>query len=102
MQITDPGYRILDLAGKVVEQKAGERSDVVPMGHFLHCIRSGDKPFAEIEDAQKSVLLCHLGNISYRVGRTIHCDPATGKIAGDAEAMKFWGREYRRGWEPKV
>jgi predicted dehydrogenase len=102
LQITDPGYKILDRAGKVVEQKPGQFSDVLPMGHFLHCIRSGDKPYTEIEDAQKSTLLCHLGNISYRVGRTIHFDPASRKIVGDAEAMKLWGREYRRGWEPKV
>jgi predicted dehydrogenase len=102
LQITDPGYKVLDPAGKVVEQKPGEFSDVVPMGHFLHCIRSGEMPYAEIEDAQKSTLLCHLGNISYRVGRTIHFDPSSRKIVGDAEAEKFWGREYRRGWEPKV
>jgi predicted dehydrogenase len=102
LQIIDPGYKVLDPAGKVVEEKRGEYSDVIPMGHFLHCIKSGDKPYAEIEDAQRSTLLCHLGNISYRVGRTIHFDPASRKIAGDAEAEKFWGREYRRGWEPKV
>ncbi len=102
LQITDPGYKVLDRTGKVVEQDPGQFSDVIPMAHFLHCIRSGETPYAEIEDAQKSTLLCHLGNISYRVGRTIHFDPASRRIVGDAEAMKLWGREYRRGWEPKV
>jgi predicted dehydrogenase len=102
LQITDPGYRILDPAGKVVSREAGAFSDVVHMADFLKCVRSGGRPNSEIEDTQKSTLLCHLGNISYRVGRTVHFDSGTRKIVGDPQAAKLWGREYRRGWEPKV
>src|SRR5262249_35052387 len=102
LHITDPGYKILDTNGKVAEQKPGEAGDVGHIADFLRCVRSGEKPHSEIEEGQKSALLCHLGNISYRTGRSIHFDPATRKIVGDPEAAKLWGREYRRGWEPKV
>jgi predicted dehydrogenase len=102
LHITDPGYKVLDPAGKVAEQQAGAFSDVVHFADFLHAIRGGGRPNSEIEDAQKSTLLCHLGNISYRTGRAIHFDPASRKIVGDAEAQKLWSREYRKGWEPKV
>jgi predicted dehydrogenase len=102
LHITDPGYKILDRDGKVAEQQPGQFSDVVHIADFLKCVRSGSRPNSDIEEAQKSTLLCHLGNISYRLGRTLHFDPAKRKIVGDAEALKFWGREYRRGWEPKV
>jgi predicted dehydrogenase len=102
LHITDPGYKIFDAAGKVAEQKAGEGGDVGHIANFLSCVRTGERPNAEIEDAQKSTLLCHLGNIAYRTGHTIHFDPATRKIVDDPEATKLWGREYRRGWEPKV
>jgi predicted dehydrogenase len=102
LHITDPGYKIFDAAGKVVQEKAGEGGDLGHMAHFLHCVRTGERPHSEIEDAQRSTLLCHLGNIAYRTGRTVHFDPESRKIVGDPEADKLWGREYRKGWEPKV
>jgi hypothetical protein len=32
----------------------------------------------------------------------VNCDPATRQLVGNRAAKKLWGREYRRGWEPKV
>jgi len=64
-----------------------------------------DKPLslnAEIAEGHKSTLLCHLGNIAQRTGRTLTCDASNGHIAGDDQAMKLWQREYEPGWEPKV
>ena len=72
------------------------------MGNCLDAIRGNAKPNSEIAVGQTSTLLCHLGNIAYRTGHTIHFDPASRRIAGDKEADKLWAREYRQGWEPKV
>ena len=98
------GYKVFDRNDKVVqEQKPGYRDDD-HVQNFLTAIRE-QKPLslnAEILEGHKSTLLCHLGNIAHRTGRTLHCDPATGKITNDPEAMKLWGREYAAGWEPKV
>jgi hypothetical protein len=37
----------------------------------------------------------HLGNIAYRLGRTLTFDPATLRFSGDAEANAMLTREYR-------
>jgi hypothetical protein len=34
--------------------------------------------------------------------RELHLDPKDGRIQGDPEAMKMWGREYEKGWAPHV
>ncbi|MFH1300732.1 MAG: gfo/Idh/MocA family oxidoreductase, partial [Planctomycetota bacterium] len=57
---------------------------------------------AEIEIGHKSTLLCHVGNIAHRTGRTLTCDPTNGHIQNDQAAMALWTREYEPGWEPKV
>jgi hypothetical protein len=53
-------------------------------------------------EGYKSVDLLHLGNISWRVKRELHCDPDNGYILHDHEAMGLWRRQYEPGWEPMV
>ncbi len=57
---------------------------------------------APIDEGHKSTLLCHLGNIAQRTGRTLQCDPTNGHILDDEEAMQLWGRSYEPGWEVTV
>jgi len=100
--IDGSGYRILDLKNKEVARGTGSGSDALHVANFLDCIRRGGRPNADIEEGHKSTLLCHLGNIAYRVRRVLHTSEKDGKILHDDEAMQFWSREYRPGWEPKV
>jgi predicted dehydrogenase len=91
-----PDEQKIDLTGPAADL------DAVHIVNFLESIRNGRRPAAEIEDGHKSTLLTQLGNISLRVGRALRCDPKTGRVLGDKEAMALWSREYERGWEPKV
>lgn len=109
-------YKFFDTQNKLIKESAaeektdtinrlgpGEKLDAYHLGNFVDCIRSGQQPHSRIDEGHKSVLLCHLGNISHRVGRALHCDPtAGGKILHDPEAMTLWSRKYQPGWEPKV
>ena len=95
-------YKIYDAGGKQISEGNGSDSQEPHLINFLDCIRSGERPNATIEEGHKSTLLCHLGNIAYRTGRTLNLDPNTHQLVGDAEAAKLWSREYRPGWEPKV
>lgn len=70
--------------------------------NFIESIQNNTRPRTYISDANISVHNCHLGNIAYRTGRTLNCDPHNGRIIGDREAMKLWSRSYEPGWEPTV
>lgn len=102
--IIDPGYKQYDERNKEVgASPAGSKGgDIDHVANFLECVTSGKRPNADIEEAHKSTLMCHLGNIAHRVNRVLTTDAKDGHIQGDEEAMKLWTREYRAGWEPKV
>ncbi len=94
-------FAVYDPAGKKLEERTFAAGDVPHIENFLSCVRSGDRPNADIEEGHKSTLLCHLGNMAWRTGRNLDIDPQSHRPT-DAEAAKLWGREYRPGWEPKV
>lgn len=100
--LADNGHKIYDLQNKEVGAFAGKASDAEHIANFLDCIRSGERPNADIEDGHRSTLLCHLGNIAHRVNRVLVTDPQSGRIQNDDAAMQLWSREYQPGFEPKV
>ena len=67
--------------------------------NFIDCVRSRKKENlnAGIEDAHISCTLLHLGNASYRLGRTLNFDPATEQVVGDEEASRML-RDADRGY----
>jgi predicted dehydrogenase len=77
-------------------EHAGAPIEVPHLRNFIECVRSRRAPNADIEEGHKSTRLCHLGNIAYRVGRTIRFDGATESIPGDAEAGQLLSRTYRK------
>jgi len=90
---------------KVVDEfRSGSQGDIEHILNFVTAIRD-ERPLnlnAEIAEGHKSTLLCHLGNIAYRVGRSLDCDPQNGHVLDDEAAMALWQREYEAGWEPQV
>ena len=96
------GFRVFDPNGSQREEVEGNRGDVEHTEAFLTRIRTGDTSTDSIEEGHKSTLLCHLGNIAFRTGQTVECDPKTGRIVGSAETKALWSREYEPGWEPRV
>ena len=95
-------YKVLDPKDKLIAEGKSSFSHDPHLLNFLDCIRTGNRPAADVEEAHKSTMLCHLGNIAYRTGHTVNLDPQTHQIVDDPAAAALWGREYRQGWEPKV
>jgi predicted dehydrogenase len=111
----DNAYTVYDIKNKIIKEVKdevktdtidphgpGEKLDAYHINNFLDCVRTGQRPNADIETGHKSVLLCQLGNIAHRTGRVLHCDQKNGHILNDKEAMELWKREYEPGWQPKV
>ncbi len=96
------GYVVYDPAGRELRRVTGAPNDAAHFANFLEAVRERARPHSEIEEGHRSTLLCHLGNIAYRTGRVLHCDPKTGRIRDDREAARHWTREYEPGWKPKV
>ncbi|SOD92495.1 Gfo/Idh/MocA family protein [Spirosoma fluviale] len=111
-------YKVYDLDGKLVKdvKPAVAESDMqgrntaspslgmdsLHVADFLDAIKNNRRPNCDVELGYKSVVAMQLGNIAWRVGRDLKIDPKNGHILDDKEAQKLWGREYEKGWEPKV
>jgi predicted dehydrogenase len=114
MVLDQDGYTVYDLENKVVKESVAQasRDPLAPSGddeltglhvaNFVEAVRTGAALHQPIDEGAKSVLLCHLGNIAQWTGRALRTDPASGRIVGDDEAMRFWHREYAPGWAPVV
>jgi predicted dehydrogenase len=108
------GYDIFDLHGKKTgEFRTGKTTSTADLtgrdsmtdahfANFIAGIQKGEKLHAPIEVGNVAVTMLQLSNIAWEVGRELHLDSLDGKILNDTEAMKLWGREYEKGWEPHI
>jgi predicted dehydrogenase len=67
--------------------------------NFLDCVKSRKRPNADLEEGHRSATMCHLGNISTRLGRSLRWDAAKEQVVGDAEANAMLSRPYRGPWK---
>jgi predicted dehydrogenase len=70
--------------------------------NFVESIRGKEKLNAPVDEGQKSILLCQLGNISLRTGQTLYINQDTGYVMDNMDAERLWRRDYEPGWEPRI
>jgi hypothetical protein len=69
----------------------------------LECVRTRQRPVADVETGYRSVSACLVGVIAYRLGRTVKWDSAARTFPGDSEAQAMMTKRYRAPWTlPKV
>ena len=66
--------------------------------NFLDCVKSRKLPNCDVEEGHYTMVMCHLANISMRVGRMLHWDAAKEEVIGDKEANQLLTRPYRKPW----
>jgi predicted dehydrogenase len=67
--------------------------------NFVDCIKSRQRPIADIEGGHRTTTACHLSNLSLRLGRKLRWDVAKEEILGDPEASAMLVRPYRKPWD---
>jgi len=92
---------------EIPDDKTFEKLDttVVHIGNFIEAVKQGDPNavHATAEQGHVAAALCHLGNISYRLHRSVRFDPKAEQFSGDDEANALLTRTYREGFEvPKL
>jgi predicted dehydrogenase len=66
---------------------------------FLECLRSRQKPLADVETGHRSTIPVLMANIAYRTGRKLKWDSGRERFIGDEEANQYLQREYRKPWQ---
>jgi predicted dehydrogenase len=108
------GYEIYDLKGNKMSEfktgKATSSSDLMGrdsmtdlhFANFIAGVQKGTKLNAPIAVGNVAVTMLQLSNVAWEVNRELQLDTTDGKIQDDAHAMKYWGREYEKGWAPHL
>jgi len=65
---------------------------------WLDAVRKRSKPICDIETGCRSVTVCHLGNIAYKLGRPLKWDTQHEVFVGDSDANRLLSRPMRSPW----
>jgi predicted dehydrogenase len=109
------GYKVYDATGKFVREvkesvvtdptnKVSPTAtlDGIHLNNFIDTIQGKAQLNQPLLQGHRSTLIPQLGNIAWRTGGMVNCDPTNGHIIGNPEAEKLWHREYAPGWVLKV
>ena len=94
--IGEKGWRVEQ--GDGAHGKASADGQARHVQNFLDCVKSRQKPDADIETGHLSTRLCHLGNIAFRTGKKLTFD-AEHESFHDSQADSLLSREYSKRFE---
>jgi len=66
---------------------------------WLECIKTREKPIADVEIGHRTSTVCQLGNICHLVNRRLKWDPVAEEFIGDEEANRLLRRPNRSPWD---
>jgi len=62
---------------------------------WINAVKNRTKPVADVETGHRSATICNIGNIAYRLRRTLEWDPVIEKFINDEEANQLLTKDYR-------
>jgi hypothetical protein len=99
-----PGMENLQVVGTPGEKRPAKavptyKGEGGIYGDFLHCVKTREKPFRDIELAVNTIVLSHMGIIAYELKRSLQWDRAKQEFTGDEEANRMLDRARRQPWQ---
>lgn len=82
-----------------ISQYKWDEMTPVHFAHFFQCIRERKAPNADVADSHLSMNLCHLANLSNRLGnQKLNWDAANERFIDNDDANKLLRANYREPW----
>lgn len=69
---------------------------------FLDAMRNRSKPICDVEIGHRTASVCNIGNIAYRLNRSLKWDPKKEIFIDDKEANALLGRTMNKEWGIKI
>jgi len=93
-------WRAFNPKDEIIAQGSGNNDGTTHIQNFLECVKTRKKPNADLETiGHPSSMLCHAGNVAWKLSRTVTLDPVTQTFGNDTEANALRTRpEYRKPW----
>jgi predicted dehydrogenase len=87
-----------------VEDRSGDprRQLELHVRDFLDCVKSRKQPLSDLESAHRVATVCHLANLSLRLGRRLRWDAKKEEVIGDPQASRMLRRPYRAPWDREL
>jgi predicted dehydrogenase len=99
---TNPADFVKDAPDPTKQDAAWEGPGWIARPHiqnWLDCIKTRERPNADVEIGHRSISVCHLLNITRELGRKLQWDPQAEQFVSDDEANKLLDRPRRAGFE---
>lgn len=88
----------IDLIRDVQTTESDGEDLVNHMKNFIDCIKTRNRPTADIAIASNTAIVANLGNIAFRTGERLEWDHESRRILNVAEANHYLKTEYRNPW----
>ncbi|UUO04695.1 Gfo/Idh/MocA family oxidoreductase [Blastopirellula sp. J2-11] len=82
-----------------IEEVYGGKVSSNHTANLIEAMESRKQPISDVWSHNRMLEICHLSNISMRLGRELNWDPTKREIVGDDQANTFLARENRKGFE---
>lgn len=91
---------------KIIDEPLPRNAKRLPICHhhqgdWLDCIRSRKRPICDVEIGASSVIICHIGVITLRLGKSLRWDPKS-MTFDDSTANAMLSRPMRAPWKLEV